>query len=218
MIRYGTITCCAGALIAGNASAGMIDLDLGAESIGVVNGAGPRTATLTFDPTADSSRTSSMNLRLLNKVGNTMGITNPHNAIDGNLDLTFDDGYTYGRDATIVFDEFGSEDEPFSVSVNIAGITFDISTDIANTQDGVTEPEVSDGGKIHRIYELDLSGQYFEPLAGTTFNSFTIIDQAGDTNLSPDIVFAGIRSIPLPGPAGLACLGLLTGASLRNRR
>jgi len=242
MINQSAIALAVGAFVAGSASGGLLELDLGSEAAGVINGVGPRSAMLTYDPTSDSSRTSSMNLRLLNKVGATMGITNPDNAIDGNLSrfarvggtgagspgdndgvdgrltLTFDNGYTFTRNDTIVFDEFGSEDEPFSISVDIAGMTFDISTDIANTQDGVTETEVSDGGKIHRIYELDLSGAYFEPLAGTTFNSFTIIDQAGDTNLSPDIVFAGIRSIPLPGPAGLAGLGLLAGVSRRTRR
>ena len=43
---------------------------------------------------------------------------------------------------------------------------FEISTDIANMVDGVSETEVSDNGKTHRIYELDLSGSYFDALTG----------------------------------------------------
>src|SRR6056297_2007430 len=121
-----------------SASAGVIELDLGTESVGVVGGVGPGTGTLTYDPTNDNSNTSTRMLRLFNMIDSQTNVTNANNSIDGNantfarvggssagapgsddgtdgeLNLTFDDGFTYGRNATIVFDEFGSEDEPFS--------------------------------------------------------------------------------------------------------
>ncbi len=222
----------------GTAFAGSISLDLGVESMGVVDGIGPATGSLFFnDDISDHTR----NMRLFNKVVSADNVQNPTQAIDGNIDtfarvgglgfgdpgdddgeggalnLTFDNGFTFNRSATIVFTEFGNEDEPFSVSIEIGGTLFEISTDIAGTVDGVTEYDLLDGLKF-RVFELDLSASYFDALGtGGTYNIFSITDATGSTNLSPDINLAGVV-VPLPGAAGmvLAGFGFVAGSRRRN--
>ena len=228
------------ALIAasGTAFAGSISLDLGVESMGVVDGVGPATGSLYFnDDIADHAR----HMRLFNKVVSADNVQDPMSAIDGNintfarvggishgnpgdddgqggaLNLTFDNNFTFNRSATIVFTEFGNEDEPFSVSIEIGGALFEISTSIAGTVDGVTEYALLNGLK-YRVFELDLSASYFDALGtGGSYNTFSITDATGSTNLSPDVNLAGVV-VPLPGAAGkaLAGFGFVAGTRRRN--
>ena len=239
MIRTTTIAICAASFAASTALGGVINLDLGTETPGVISGVGPQSGMLTFAQTAMPAQT--RQLRLFNMISQTTGsVTSPNSAIDGDVDtfarvggasagapgdddtiegaleLTFDDGFTFTKANTLVFTEFGSEDEPFSISIEIGDMLFEISSSIANTEDGVTETELLANQK-YRVYEVDLSGDYFAALPNGVFNTFTITDETGTTNLSPDVNFAGVL-VPMPNPAALASLGLLACAGLRRRR
>jgi hypothetical protein len=236
------VTGLAGLLLAAASAVGdVINLDLGPEIPGVISGVGPQTGMLTFDADGDALPAQTLELRLFNTISQTAGsVSDPNNAIDGDaftfarvggasagmpgcndmiegaLELTFDNGFTFTKANTIVFTEFGSEDEPFSISIEIGDMLFEISSSIAGTADGVTETELLANQK-YRVFELDLSGDYFAALPDGVFNTFTITDETGITNLSPDVNFAGVV-VPMPTPLTLAGVGLLAGAGWRRRR
>jgi len=222
--------------LAGFAAADSISLNV--PSVGVTGGVGPATGTLSFDDTSDGISLTTYQLRLFNVVDATDGtIDNPNNSIDGDLDtfarvggtssgsnnddvagsltLGFDEDFTFGRNAKIVFTEFGGEDEPFGVTFELGGTEFFIDSATADSVSWLNETEVNAGG-IYRVFEIDLSDSFFDSqLTGPTFDSFRFSDtqsDGGSTGLSPDINFAGVV-VPLPG-SSLAGAGLLAGLGL----
>jgi len=218
--------------LAGFAAADSISLNV--PSVGVTGGVGPATGALSFDTGGPAT---TYQLRLFNVVDVFTGtIEDPESSIDGDLDtftrvggessdsntdndagsltLGFDDSFTFGRNAKIVFTEFGGEDEPFGVTFELGGAEFFIDSATADSVSWLNETEVNDGG-VYRVFEIDLSDSFFDSqLTGSTFESFRISDTQpdGTFDLSPDINFAGVV-VPLPG-SSLAGAGLLAGLGL----
>lgn len=198
----------------------------------------PAFGTLTFDDTGDARALASYDVRFLNRVIDELNVENSGYAVDGHvsstsfarvggssyagggsdtlagsLELGFSNASaSFGIQSTLVFSEYGGDDEPFQVQV--AGYSFMISQASADSEAWLTKTIIGSGLSAYRVYELKLAQSsgfqaFCSGLGIDRLAAFTITDFNGSDNLlSPDINFAAVV-VPLPASvwAGLGLMG-----------
>jgi len=209
-----------------------------ADSISLTNGGGPTPAGGDLSYTVGS--TTDYHLRFFNTIELETNVLNTSRAIngslnsvaldfasigsseaDGTLGLGFSSSFTFTNSDTIVFGEYGiNQDQPFDVTVLAGGNEVSL-TGTSGAGFTMTSVDVDiANGVVWNIYTLDLSDAVFGLNGVDTYNQFQI-SSGGSIGAftTPDIGFAGVV-VPLPPSAwaGCALLGGLLGVRVVRRK